>query len=264
MRSFRLLSAAPSRLISKRPRVFLHRAVGDPGLNADSVPTAAPVKRGAQLLALPGAKRRPSQVPSPGASAFKPSLGALADLLALELGERRENREEDIADQLVIRRQMRLAVAVEADKLGVQFSRTQLSRRRRSLSGDGRDHPIGSKPLQVDHGRSHAIAREPVECPDEYYVEFASRGIGEQPAELLSLVGTLGTALVVDIFAHHHVPHPVAPCPKLRELVLGVLALVVGRDPRVDRDAVCRSYSHETIPSWSACVFYPACLISMS
>jgi hypothetical protein len=112
---FRILGAAPSRLIAKRPRVLFDGAVGDPGRNADSVPTVAPVKRGAQLLALPGAKRRPSQVSSPGASAFKPSLGALTDLLPLELGERRKNREKDIADQLVIRRQMRFAVAVEAD-----------------------------------------------------------------------------------------------------------------------------------------------------
>src|ERR1700730_12960535 len=117
---------------------------------------------------------------------------------------------------------MRLAVAVEADAIG----------------GEAR---------QVDHGRSHAIPGEPVECPHEHHVEFPSRGIGEQFAELLSLVDTLGAALVVDIFVHHHVPDAVAPCAKLHELVLGVVALVVGRDPCVDRDPVCRSGSHETI-----------------
>ena len=57
MSGFRFMSAAPSRLITKRTRVLLDGAVGDAGLSADSMPTLAPVKRSAQLFALPGAKR---------------------------------------------------------------------------------------------------------------------------------------------------------------------------------------------------------------
>src|SRR5271169_619132 len=155
MADFCVVGAAPSRLIAKRPRVFFDCAIGNAGLNADSVPALTHAECGAKLLPRLGAERRPSQVFTLRASAFEPGLGALTDLLPLKLGERRENREKDIA---------------------------------------------------------------------------------EQPTELLALVGTLGAALVVDIFAHHHVPHAVAPCAKLQELVLGVLALAVGRDPRVDRD----------------------------
>src|SRR5271166_2591221 len=175
MADFRILGAAPSRLIAKRTRMLFDGAVGDAGLNADRVPALTHAECGAKLLPRLGAERRPSQALTPRASPFEPGLGALADLLPLKLGERRENREEDVADQLVIRRQMRLAVAVEADI-------------------------IGGKALQVDHGRSHAIAGEPVECPHEHHVEFASRSIGEQPAELLALVGTLSAAFVADIF----------------------------------------------------------------
>jgi hypothetical protein len=152
MADFRLVGAAPSRLIAKRPRVFFDGAVGDAGLNADSVPTLAPVKRGAQLFALPGAECRASQALALGARPLDPSLGALSDLIPLELGELRENREKDVADQLVIRRQMRLAVAVGADAIGVET-------------------------LQVDHGRSHAIAGEPVERPYKHHVELAPRSI---------------------------------------------------------------------------------------
>jgi hypothetical protein len=138
----------------------------DPGFNADRVPTVASVKRGAQLFALPGAKRRPPKGLAPGASPFKACLGALTDFLLLKLRKRSENREKDVADQFIIRRQVRLAVAVEADA-------------------------IGGETLRVDYGRSHTNASEPVECPHEHHVELASRSIGEQPAELLSLVGTL-------------------------------------------------------------------------
>src|ERR1700736_5698292 len=66
----------------------------------------------------------------------RPALVRWLIFFPLKLGERRENREKDIANQLVIRRQMWLAVAVEADAIGI-------------------------KTLQVDHGRSHTIARKP-------------------------------------------------------------------------------------------------------
>src|SRR5438552_4184372 len=104
MADFRVLGAAPPRLIAKRPRVLFDGAVGNAGLNADRMPTVTPVKRDAQLLALPGAECRPSHVLTLGASPLEPGLGALTDLLPLELGERGENREKDIAHQFVIRR----------------------------------------------------------------------------------------------------------------------------------------------------------------
>jgi hypothetical protein len=97
MADFSVVGGAPPRLIAKRPRVFFDGAIGNAGLNGDRVPTVAPVKRGAQLFALPGAERRPSQVLTLRASPFEPGLGALADLLSLELGERRENRDKDVA-----------------------------------------------------------------------------------------------------------------------------------------------------------------------
>jgi hypothetical protein len=41
--------------------------------------------------------------------------GALANLLRLNLRQRGQHRKQDIADQLVVRRQMRLGVAVKAN-----------------------------------------------------------------------------------------------------------------------------------------------------
>jgi hypothetical protein len=93
---------------------------------------------------------------------------------------------------------------------------------------------IGAKPLKVSDGRSHALSAEAIKRPDKQDVEFSLRCGCEEPPELLALVGALAAALVIDVFAHNDVAHTVTPCSQLDELVLWVLALIVGGDPGVD------------------------------
>ena len=63
-------------------------------------------------------------------------------------------------------------------------------------------------------------------------------GILEQRSKLLAVLGAFAAAFMVDVFVHELVASAGAPLPQLPQLVLGVLAFVVGADAGVD------SYAH--------------------
>jgi hypothetical protein len=129
--------------------------------------------------------------------------GAVGYLLRLDLGQRGQQGEKDIAHKLVVGGEMRLGVAVEADA-------------------------AGSKALQVHDGRHHAFAGEAVERPEQHAIELALVSILEQRSELLAVLGALPAALVVDIFVQELVASAGAPLAQLSELVLRILPFVVG------------------------------------
>jgi hypothetical protein len=60
----------------------------------------------------------------------------------------------------------------------------------------------------------------------------------EQLGKLLAALGALPASFMVDVFLHHRMASVGAPLPQLPQLVLRVLAFVVGRDAGVD------SYAH--------------------
>src|SRR6516162_5647103 len=60
----------------------------------------------------------------------------------------------------------------------------------------------------------------------------------EQRRKLLAALGALPAAFLVDILVNDLVPDAGAPLAQLAQLVLGILAFVVGTDPRVN------SYAH--------------------
>ena len=130
-------------------------------------------------------------------------LGAFGYLLRLDLGERGQQGEKDIAHKLVVGGEMRLGVAVEADA-------------------------AGSKALQVHDGRHHAFAGEAVERPEQHAIELALVGILEQRSELLAILDAFATAFVVNVFVGDLVASDGAPLAQLSELVLGILPFVVG------------------------------------
>src|SRR5262249_1548558 len=111
--------------------------------------------------------------------------------------------EQDIAKQFIVGGQVRLSVAVEANT-------------------------AGGEALQVHDGRHHALAGEPIECPEQHTVEPALVGVLEQGGELLSSGRALPAALLVDVFVSNLVPCTGAPGAHLPKVVLRVLAFVVG------------------------------------
>src|SRR6516164_1815929 len=139
--------------------------------------------------------------------------GALANLLGLDLGQRGQQGEQDIAHKLVVGGQVRLCVTVES-------------------------HAVGSQPLQVQDGRDHAFAGEAVERPEQHAIELALVGILEQRSELLAVLGALPAAFMVNVLVHELVAIAGAPLAQLSELVLGMLAFVVGRNSCIN------SYAH--------------------
>src|SRR6516165_2684534 len=139
--------------------------------------------------------------------------GALANLLGLDLGQRGQQGEQDIAHKLVVGGQVRLCVTVES-------------------------HAVGSQPLPVQDGRDHAFAGEAVERPEQHAIELALVGILEQRSELLAVLGALPAAFMVNVLVHELVASAGAPLPQLPQLVLRILTFVVGTDASVD------SYAH--------------------
>src|SRR5215469_2706556 len=89
----------------------------------------------------------------------------------------------------------------------------------------------------MDDRLSHALAAEPIWCPKQHAIELPLRRIVEQGGELFPLLPTLPTALVIDVLPTDCMPGVACPVPQLSELILRVLAFVVGRDSRINRDA---------------------------
>jgi hypothetical protein len=128
------------RFVAQQAGVLLHRAIWDFGRNAHRMPTLAPVERGPQPLPITIAEFRPAEDHAVCTRAFETGLCPLADLLALELGERGERRQQNVADEFVLRRQVLFGEAAEAD-------------------------PMRGQALQVTDRRRHAFATEAVERP---------------------------------------------------------------------------------------------------
>jgi hypothetical protein len=212
-------AGASRRLVAHRSCVFLYRGVRDARFPADSVPTVAGIECLAQLLLFAIAEARPSKARTVRSRAFETGFRPLTNLLALQLGERREHGEEDVADELVFSGQMLFGLRPECD----------------AMRGEA---------LQVRHRGRHSFAAEPIERPYEQEVELASRGAGKHRGELLSVFDAFATILVLDVFAHNWVAHARTPIAQLAELVLRVLPFVVGRHSGVDRN----SCSHKTDP----------------
>jgi hypothetical protein len=69
--------------------------------------------------------------------------------------------------------------------------------------------------LQVHDSRHHALAGEPIKCPEQHTVEPALVGVLEQGGELLSSSRALPAALLVDVLVGNLVPGVGAPGTKL-------------------------------------------------
>ena len=77
-------------------------------------------------------------------------------------------------------------------------------------------------------GGHHALAAETIERPEQHAVEPALVGIVEQGGELLAFFGAFPAGLLVDVLMNDLMTSTGAPGPELAELVLRVLAFVVG------------------------------------
>ena len=83
----------------------------------DGVPAQAGVEGQAEFLSVGRAEQCSAEALPLRSCPLKSCFGALADLFALKLGERRKDGEKHIANQLIVGGQVRLAVAVEADTM---------------------------------------------------------------------------------------------------------------------------------------------------
>src|SRR5712671_6253032 len=101
-----------------------------------------------------------------------------------------------------------------------------------------------------DRGR-HALTAEAVEGPYKQEVELASCCAGEHRCELLSVLGTLATILVLDVLAHDWVAHPLAPCTQLQQLVVGGLPLIVRRNPGINGNRANTICGYSCNPAFS-------------
>src|SRR6202023_2805270 len=108
------------RFVSECPGVLLNGAVRYPRLHADGMPSLAGVQRSPQLFPVFVAEFGPPQDRPLCARSFETGFRPLTDLLALDLGERCEHSEQDVADEFVVRRQVLFGVAMEADAMRVQ------------------------------------------------------------------------------------------------------------------------------------------------
>src|SRR5262249_21424477 len=94
-------------------------------------------------------------------------------------------------------------------------------------------------PLQITNGWNHPLAGKAIQCPEQHTIELALVGILEQLGESLAGLGTFSAGFVVDVFMHDRMTGVGAPLPQLPQLVLRVLAFVVGTNAGVD------SYAHK-------------------
>jgi hypothetical protein len=140
--------------VAQQAGVLLYRAVRDLRGNARRVPAPAAIQRCPQLLPVTLAELWAAKRLTHCSRPLKTGFRALTDLLSLQLGERGQRRQQNVADEFIVGRQVLLCEAVKAD--------TMLS-----------------QPLQVYDRRRHALAAEAVERPYEQQVEFTSGGVGE-------------------------------------------------------------------------------------
>src|SRR5262252_1357164 len=98
-------------------------------------------------------------------------------------------------------------------------------------------HAVGVQPLEMMDRRHHALAAKAVERPEQHAIELAAAGGLEQGSKLLALARALAAAHAVNVFADNVVARIDAPGAQIAELVLRVLAFVLSRHPRIDRNA---------------------------
>src|SRR6266851_4965128 len=104
--------------------------------------------------------------------------------------------------------------------------------------------------------RHHPFAAEPVECPAQDNVKLPPVGSVEHRRESRALAGVLAAAGVFNVFGDNLMPCGIAPRAKLRKLVLGVLAVILGADARVYGNA-----AHCPIPA-AVLIAASACALS--
>src|SRR5262245_64449524 len=98
-------------------------------------------------------------------------------------------------------------------------------------------HAVGVQPLEMMDRRHHTLAAKAVERPEQHAIEFAAAGVLEQGGKLLTLTRALAAAHAVNVFADNVVARIGGPGAQIAELVLRVLAFVLSRHPRIDRNA---------------------------
>jgi hypothetical protein len=103
------------RFVAKGPRMLLDCAVRDACLPAHDVPAITRFERSDELVPITIAEFRPPKYLALCARPLEARFGALADLFPLELCERGEGGQEDIADKLVFYRQVLFGVRPERD-----------------------------------------------------------------------------------------------------------------------------------------------------
>jgi hypothetical protein len=86
---------------------------------------------------------------------------------------------------------------------------------------------VGRQALQVEHGRDHPLAAEPIERPAEHKLELPPMRVRQHRRKLRPLLRALPAARVIHILARDLMAGTGAPCAELPELVLRVLPLVV-------------------------------------
>src|SRR6516164_4572834 len=94
---------------------------------------------------------------------------------------------------------------------------------------------VRAQPLQMQNGWNHALSAEAIQRPEQHAIELAATCILEQGRELLAALGTLTSTLLINILGDDVMAGIGAPCTQLRQLVLGVLPLIVGAHATVER-----------------------------
>ena len=97
--------------------MLLDRAVRNPCPPAHNIPAIARFERRGQFVAITIAEFRPAQDLAPCARPFEASFRPLTDLFALELCQRGKSCEQDVPDELVLRRQMLFSERAECDTM---------------------------------------------------------------------------------------------------------------------------------------------------
>src|SRR5262249_46874967 len=110
-------------------------------------------------------------------------------------------------------------------------------------------HAVGVQPIEMMDRRHHALAAKAVERPEQHAIELAAAGVLEQGSKLLALARALAAAHAVNVFADNVVARIGAPGAQVAELVLRILAFVLSRHPRIDRNA------HNCLSRWWRTVF---------
>ena len=155
------------------PQVFLDGVIRESGAPLHLGLRGALDQHRLQLRTVLVELRGASQGLPLGAGPFEARFGAPADLLGLVLGKVAEDRQENVAHQLVLRREVRLG-----ERAKVHAQRLEL--------------------LQVAHRLADALAAEAIQAPEDERVELPPLSSLEHLPEGLALAAPLAAGLVID------------------------------------------------------------------